>query len=70
VFNIDLVYSWQFAPGSFMTLVYKNAIETNSGKITNNLWNDLKTTLHGPQTNSVSLKLIYYLDYLYLRKKA
>jgi len=70
VFNIDLVYSWQFAPGSFMTLVYKNAIETNSSKITNNLLNDLKTTLHGPQTNSVSLKLIYYLDYLYLRKKS
>jgi len=70
VFNIDLVYSWQFAPGSFMTVVYKNAIETNSSLITKNLASDFKNTMNGPQTNSLSVKLIYYLDYLYLRKKA
>ncbi|HLG35982.1 MAG TPA: DUF5916 domain-containing protein, partial [Bacteroidia bacterium] len=69
VFNIDFVYSWQFAPGSNLSIVYKNAIETATGKITVNLAEDFKTTLRAPQSNSVSLKVIYYLDYLYLKKK-
>jgi hypothetical protein len=69
VFNIDLVYSWQFAPGSNLSIVYKNAIETATDKITVNYSEDFKTTLRAPQSNSVSLKVIYYLDYLYLKKK-
>ena len=69
VFNIDLVYSWQFAPGSNLSIVYKNAIETATDKITVNLSDDFKSTLRAPQSNSVSLKVIYYLDYLYLKKK-
>lgn len=68
VFNIDLVYSWQFAPGSNLSIVYKNAIETATDKITVNLTDDFKSTLRAPQSNSVSLKVIYYLDYLYLKK--
>src|SRR5258706_7258937 len=69
VFNIDLVYSWQFAPGSNLSFAYKNAIETSADKIRLNLANDFKTTLEAPQLNSVSLKVIYYLDYLYLKKR-
>jgi hypothetical protein len=69
VFNVDLVWSWQFAPGSNLSIVYKNAIETATDKVTVNLANDFKTTLRAPQSNSISLKLIYYLDYLYLKKK-
>ena len=69
VFNIDLVYSWQFAPGSNLSFAYKNAIETSTDAIRVNLANDFKNTLQAPQLNSVSLKVIYYLDYLYLKKK-
>ena len=69
VFNIDLVYSWQFAPGSNLSFAYKNAIETSTNVIRANLPNDFKTTLKAPQLNSVSLKVIYYLDYLYLKKR-
>lgn len=69
VFNIDLVYSWQFAPGSNLSFAYKNAIETSSDKIRVNLADDFKTTLDAPQLNSFSLKVIYYLDYLYLKKR-
>ena len=25
-FNIDMVYTWQFAPGSFINIVWKNAV--------------------------------------------
>jgi hypothetical protein len=69
VFNIDLVYSWQFAPGSNLSFAYKNAIETSTDVIRVNLPGDFKTTLKAPQLNSVSLKVIYYLDYLYLKKR-
>lgn len=69
VFNIDLVYSWQFAPGSNFSVAYKNAIETSTDKIRANLAGDFKTTLEAPQLNSFSLKVIYYLDYLYLKKR-
>ena len=69
VFNIDLVYSWQFAPGSNLSFAYKNAIETSTDAVKSNLADDLKTTLKAPQLNSFSLKVIYYLDYLYLKKR-
>lgn len=67
-FNIDLVYSWQFAPGSFLSFSYKNAIETERDIFNNNPTNNFKKTLNSPQTNSISLKLIYYLDYQYVKK--
>ena len=69
VFNIDFVYSWQFAPGSNLSIVYKNAIETQTNKVTFNLLNDFKTTLKDPQSNSISIKVLYYLDYLALKKR-
>lgn len=67
-FNIDLVYSWQFAPGSFLSLSYKNAIETEYDSFDNNLTKNFKKTLSSPQSNSLSIKLIYYLDYQYVKK--
>jgi len=70
VFNIDLVYSWQFAPGSNLSIVYKNAIETQTDKVTANLLNDVSRTLHDPQSNSISVKVLYYLDYLALKKSS
>ena len=27
-FNIDMVYTWQFAPGSFLNIVWKDAVFT------------------------------------------
>ena len=68
VFNIDLVYSWQFAPGSTISLVYKNAIETEESVIESNFSKNFDNTIGSPQTNSISLKLLYYLDYQYLAR--
>ncbi|MBS1742678.1 MAG: carbohydrate binding family 9 domain-containing protein [Bacteroidetes bacterium] len=68
LFNVDLVYSWQFAPGSFMYIVWKNAIQNFNHD--RNYIKNLNSTLGTAQNNNLSLKLIYYLDYLSLRKKA
>ncbi len=70
VFNIDFVYSWQFAPGSNLSIVYKNDIETQTSKVTTNLFDDMKHTISQPQTNSISIKVLYYLDYLSLKRKS
>jgi hypothetical protein len=68
-FNIDMVFQWQFAPGSSLNLVWKNSIYNEDEKVINGYFNDLNNTFEAKQLNIVSLKLLYYFDYLYLRKK-
>ncbi|MEP7168386.1 MAG: DUF5916 domain-containing protein [Bacteroidota bacterium] len=70
VFNIDFIYSWRFAPGSTLSVAYKNAIENDGPFITQKYNENLKDTWNYPQTNSFSVKLVYYLDYIYLKKKS
>jgi hypothetical protein len=67
-FNIDLVYTWRFAPGSELSLVWKNAIFTEEEEIVNNAWENFNDILSSPQVNSISLKILYYLDYQNMRK--
>jgi len=69
-FNIDMVFSWQFSPGSTLSIVWKNAILQEDNKIINNFYHDLHNTFDSPQTNSLSLKVLYYLDYNYLKRKS
>ena len=71
VFNVDLVYSWQFAPGSQLSLVYKNAIENDAVGIVGfpSYDQNLKRVINDPQTNSISLRMLYYFDYMYLKKR-
>lgn len=68
VFNIDFVYSWQFAPGSFFNLVWKNSIGASDGFGENNYIANLKNTMETPAYNSLIVKMIYYLDYQRLRE--
>ncbi len=68
-FNIDLVYTWQFSRGSEMSFVWKNAIYTNGDIIIKQFSNDIEQTINSPQTNSFSVKVLYYLDYSMLQRK-
>lgn len=68
-FNIDMVFQWQYAPGSSLNLVWKNSIYNEGDQVINGYFNDLNNTFEAKQLNTVSLKLLYYFDYLYLRKK-
>jgi len=69
VFNIDLIYTWQFAPGSTLSVSYKDAAETYDTYYTPRYNNNLSGILNAPQNNSLSVKLLYYVDYLDLKKK-
>ncbi|MGB8191601.1 MAG: DUF5916 domain-containing protein [Chitinophagaceae bacterium] len=68
-FNIDMNYTWQFGPGSFLNVGWKNASEVFNALVKERYFNNLRTTLEEPQVNNFSIKVIYYLDYLDLRKK-
>lgn len=68
-FNVDLLYTWNFAPGSQLTLGWKNIIQTGSNLLMHDYLNDLENTLSAPQTNSLSLKVLYYLDVLRFRRQ-
>ena len=64
----DIAFNWWFAPGSQISLVWKNGIDNESNIITEKWHQNLEESFKLAQQNSISLKIIYYLDYIYLRK--
>jgi hypothetical protein len=68
VFNIDLVYTWYFAPGSQMSIVWKNAINNEENIAESNFFKNFENMINFPHANSFSVKILYYLDYRYLFK--
>lgn len=68
-FTVDLVYNWQFAPGSSFIATFKNVILSDDTKTQYSYYENFNRTLSSPQTNSISLKFLYYLDYQYLVRK-
>lgn len=68
-FNVDMVYTWQFAPGSFLNVVWKNATYHNTDLIDVHYFQNLGNTLQADQNNNLSLKVIYFLDYQRVRSR-
>jgi hypothetical protein len=66
-FNIDLVFTWLFAPGSSLNVVWKNAILHEQSGAMSNYFDNFGLLWNSPQYNSLSLKILYYLDYQFLR---
>lgn len=66
-FTIDLSYSWYFAPASSLSIVWKNAVYKNGNGDTTSYFSNLKNTLEAEATNSLSLKVLYYIDYVKVR---
>jgi hypothetical protein len=69
LFNIDLTYIWNFAPGSQISVMWKNAINTYDNDVVPNFFEDFGKTIKSPASNSFSIRIIYYLDALYFKKK-
>ena len=68
-FNIDMVYTWRFAPGSELTLVWKNAIYAGGNVIFYDYMQNIRDMFQSAALNSLSLKILYYLDYQSLKKR-
>ena len=61
--NLDLRYSWWFAPGSQLSLLYRNSIEGFLEDSQQDFSQNFEYLFDQPQLNSISLRLTYYLDY-------
>jgi hypothetical protein len=61
--NIDLSYSWQFAPGSFLTALYRNQLFNFDEMSQDNYSESLNTLFDQPMQNTFSLRLQYFIDY-------
>lgn len=67
--SVDMVYNWQFAQGSFLSVVWKDIGESFNRQFEKNYIKNLGNTISGDQFNSLSLRVIYFLDYLTVRNK-
>ena len=66
--NLDLSYSWQFAPGSFLTALYRNQLFNYDSEAELNFTNNFDRLLNQPIQNSFSLKIQYFIDYNNVKK--
>lgn len=64
----DLVYTWQFAQGSFFNIVWKDISGSFSQEFEKNYFSNLGRTIGGSHSSSLSVKVIYFIDYLNLKK--
>lgn len=64
-FNIDLVFTWRFAPGSDLLFVYKNFIgDWKSGNaVRHDYVYNARNLPEFAGSNSLSMKVLYFLDY-------
>jgi hypothetical protein len=69
LFNIDMNYTWQIAPGSFVNVNWKTSSELYNQLVLEKYFENFNRTLDTPSYNSFSVKIIYYLDYLQLKGK-
>lgn len=67
--NVDLMFKWQFAPGSSLEFTYKNAILRDESQVIWNYLDNIRHTFAADQLNSLSLKVLYYLDWQYFKNK-
>jgi hypothetical protein len=64
-----MIYTWQFAQGSFINIAWKDASRLFNQDIQDKYGRNFSNVLSTPQQNNFSIKVIYYLDYLALKKK-
>ena len=68
-FTVDLLFRWNFAPGSELTLGWKDNIFTQQNTVTVNYFDDLRNTWEAPGVNSFSLKVLYFIDAQMFKRK-
>lgn len=61
--NLDLRYSWQFAPGSQLTALYRNSLFNFDTMSRDSFFDSLGTLFDQPIEHIFSLRMVYYIDY-------
>ncbi len=68
-FTIDMVFNWVFAPGSNLSLVWKNSIFDQNNKTNIDYFQNTSDLFSLTSTNSLSVKVLYYIDYSMVKSK-
>ncbi|GAB1309410.1 hypothetical protein KH5_20930 [Urechidicola sp. KH5] len=63
VWNIDFSYAWEFAPGSQLTLLYRNRIFNADDQSQLDFGENLSNLFEQPIGHNLSLRMIYFIDY-------
>lgn len=61
--NLDLSYTWQFAPGSFLTALYRNQIFNQTEASDATYFDSLNKLFDEPIDHTLSLRFVYFIDY-------
>ena len=61
--NIDLSYSWQFAPGSFLTALYRNQLFNFDSMSEESFSQSLGTLFDQPSQHTFSVRVQYFIDF-------
>ena len=67
--NLDFSYSWWFAPGSELSVLYRNYALERTNVVEKNTQENLNNLFGGNMTNIFSISLRYYIDYNVVRNK-
>lgn len=62
-FNVDMKFSWWFAPASEFVILYRNVIARADNIVDQGYINNLERTFQSPMQNNFSIRLTYFLDY-------
>ena len=69
LWNLDLSYDWEFAPGSKITFLYRNNIFNEDNFSGISYYNSTKELFEKPINHQLSLRINYFIDYNLLKKK-
>lgn len=61
--NLDLSYSWWFAPGSQLSILYRNSLLSSSSGSGLSYFDNINNMFENPLQNMLSIKLSYYINY-------
>jgi Domain of unknown function (DUF5916) len=69
-FTVNMVYTWQIVNGSFLTIAYQDdASDFVRGVSEKNYFKNIDKTFSVNHANTFSVKMVYFIDYLNLKKK-
>ncbi|TDE29694.1 hydrolase [Flavobacterium ranwuense] len=67
--NFDLSYSWWFAPGSEISILYRNYGLERTDMVQKDLSKNLKSIFNSDLTNVLSISIRYFIDYNAVKNK-
>lgn len=68
-FNLDFSYSWWFAPGSELSVLYRNYGLERASVVEKDLSKNLKSIYNSNLTNVLSVSIRYFIDYNMVKNK-